>query len=367
MKIFFCGGGTAGHVSPALAMAEQIRLKYQDAEIFFIGREGGDENRAIIREGYPLFTLSVEGISRSLSPKNVIATLKAVAAVSKARKILQKNGADMVIGTGGYVSWAPLRAAAQLGIPRMIHEANAYPGLVTRLLARKCSCVMLGFAEASKHIQGAKAVYTVGNPTKEGFGRHTRTEARRALGIPDSKMLIVSFGGSLGAKSINDAVIGFMRSIKDRRYLISHIHAVGRRYWDSVLSESKELCEGARGLKIVPYIDNMPLWLCAADLVISRSGAMTLAELQASRVPAILIPSPNVTGDHQLKNAEAARERGSAILIRDEELTPGSLGDAVLSLYRDRRRLNAMGEAYGNGFTEAADDFIDVFEKYYPF
>lgn len=367
MRIMFTGGGTAGHVSPALAMAELIAKKYPDAEFVFVGRAGGAEGAAVERAGYPIYTLEVEGISRSLSLHNLSALAKAVRAVGVAKGIINRTSPDIVIGTGGYVCWPTLTAAARLGKPTLIHESNAYPGLVTRLLAPRCDGVMLGVGDAAEHLRKAKKLYTVGNPVRSLFSEINRSEARRRLGIPEGQLMILSFGGSLGAERLNSAVLGWMRQASEKRYPITHVHAAGRRYYDAIRAEAPELCDRRRGSRILSYIEDMPLWLAAADLAITRSGAMTLAELAAVGVPAILIPSPNVADDHQTKNARAAAERGAAILLPESELSKERLTELLSAIYRDRERLAQMKRAAKIPVSATEQSFMRVFEEHYPF
>ena len=367
MKIILTGGGTAGHVYPALAMAEAIAEKYPDAEFVFIGRDGGEENKAVSLAGYRAYTLDVVGISRRLTLQNLGALRKALRAVGRAKAIIRNETPDMVIGTGGYVCWPVLRAATAANIPSLIHESNAYPGLVTRLLAKRCDAVLLGFGQAEEYLKGARRVYTVGNPVRAAFGVTDKAEARRALGIPQNELFILSYGGSLGAERINDAVLGWMNYAREHRYRLTHVHATGRRYFDEA---SRRLSSaGSRpSLRILPYIDNMPLWLSAADLAITRSGAMTVAELCAAKVPSILIPSPNVTDDHQRKNALEVQRGGKAILLPESELSAESLTALLTSVYKDRSALSGMRSAFeGEAVTDAREAFMRVFREFYAF
>lgn len=367
MKILLTGGGTAGHVYPALAMAEAVKNKYSDAEFVFIGRAGGDENKAVSLAGYKLHTLDVVGISRRLTPKNLSAISKALRAVGKAKRLIHAEAPDMVIGTGGYVCWPVLRAACAMKIPTLIHESNAYPGLVTRLLSKKCDAVLLGFGEAERHIKGAKRIYTVGNPVRDAFRAISREDARRALGISPSELFILSFGGSLGAERLNEAVLGWFEHADGKRYRLTHVHATGRRHF-AELEKRRGAQKNASPLRIVPYVDNMPLWLSAADLAITRSGAMTVAELCTAGIPSVLIPSPNVTDDHQHKNALEMQRSGRSILMPESELSAEALTKLLESLYKDRAPLSAMRAALTQAYApDAREEFMKVFEKIYPF
>lgn len=342
MKIVFSGGGTAGHVYPAIAMAEEIYEKYPNAEFLFIGREGGEENSAISKAGYPISHIKIEGLKRGLDIRNISVLIKAFSAEGKAKELLSDFSPDVVIGTGGYVSYPVVAAAIRLGIPTLLHESNAVPGLVTRLLSKRVNRVMLGFCECESALpKGAQCIYT-GNPVRRDFTKLTRQAARRLLKLSPRDFVIVSFGGSLGAEALNKAVISSMlleKSFPD----IVHIHATGRRYYEEISKEHHELIKNSR-IRILPYIDNMPKLLSAADLAITRSGAITTAELTALALPSILIPSPNVAGNHQVKNARAIEGLGGALVIEERELSKDTVFTAITELHRDRSRLNTMSK-----------------------
>lgn len=338
MKVLFAGGGTGGHVTPALAIFEAMKKEYKNADAAFVGRSGGDENRAITGAGYKLYTLDVMGFRRAVSLKNAEAAFKLIRAMRDAKRILSDFSPDVVIGTGGYVCYPVLVQAARRGIPTFIHESNAYPGLVTRLLARKCTCVMLGSEACEARLpKKARSVY-VGNPVRESYCALSRTGIRKQLGIRANEILIVSFGGSGGAKKINDAVVQMMKRYCMLEPKIKHIHASGTRYYEELERGDPELCCGTRGCRIVPYIENMPQLLTAADISITRSGAMTLAEISATQSTPIMIPSPNVTDDHQYHNAKAFCDKGYGVVIKEEELSPEKLIGEVSELVRNARK-----------------------------
>lgn len=341
MKIMFCGGGTAGHIYPAIAMAEIIKARHKDAEFLFIGRDGGDENHAVVKSGYPIKELKLRGLKRSLSPVNILAMLEALRATERAADIITGFSPNVIIGTGGYVSWPVIRAGIRLGIPTAIHESNAVPGLVTRLLAPGCDAVMLGMESAKAYFPRLKNLYYTGNPIRRDFIRLDRATARRRLGIRDDEFVTVSFGGSLGADKMNSVITAYMERASAKKSQLRHLHATGRRNFDAISSSLPRLAEGAR-FSIVPYIENVPLWFSAADLAITRSGAMTLAEIIQCALPAILIPSPNVSGDHQRKNALSISDKGGAILIEEEALTTDVLEQNILELSESRQKLKQM-------------------------
>ena len=330
MRILLTGGGTAGHINPAIAIAEIIKQNCPQAEIAFVGTPNGMENRLVGQAGYPLYPVRVMGFSRSLSPSNLKAAWYALTSPRKARQILADFCPDAVIGTGGYVSWPLLSAAASVGIPCALHESNALPGLTTRRLAPKMDAVWLNFRETAEHpsLKRANTVHT-GNPLRQGFFTVTRKEARAALGIADDRLVLLSFGGSRGAAVLNDVCLGADGDLFAELPHLLHIHACGTRYYD----ECALRCKKREGAILLPYIDRMPLYMGASDIVICRAGAMTLSELALCKKCAILIPSPNVTDNHQHKNASVLQNAGAAILLEEKTLTPQILTERILALF----------------------------------
>ena len=367
MKILFCGGGTAGHVYPAIAMAEIIKSKYKDAEFMFIGRRGGSENDIPRSLGIPVALIDSEGINRKSPIKAVRGIFKSLMAISEAKRIIKEFSPGIVIGTGGYVTWPVITAAKKARIKTVIHESNAYPGLVTRMLAPKCDATVLGFKSADEHLKRAKRVLCLGNPTREAFKTITRDDARRRLGIPKSVFLVVSFGGSLGAEVMNDVIADAMTKLSKENASYIHIHATGKRFYQAYKEKHPELIK-ARGSRIVPYIENVPIWFSAADLAITRSGAITTAELMSARLPSILIPSPNVADDHQSANARAMERFGGAIVIKEEDLTADSLANVISNLMKDGKRLTAMKSVLSDSDSRGfGKEFLALFDELYPF
>lgn len=321
MRILFCGGGTAGHVIPAIAMAEiLLREKIVD-DVAFVGRTGGNENRTIVKEGYKLYTIDISGFTRSLSLKNINAIIKVIKSGRIAKRIIRDYAPDLVIGTGGYVCYPIIRMAQQLGVKNMIHESNVFPGLVTRMLGNKCDRLLLNSEGAKKHLKHTDNAVVIGNPLRTDFSSVAKEEARRRLGIAKGQFFILSFGGSLGADVLNENIIRLMNDYSATKKDVTHIHSSGISRYSDVKTVAPQLCAGMGGCKILPYIDDMPTYLSAADLVISRSGAMTISELSAVGKAAILIPSPNVSENHQYENAKYAADLGGALLIEEKDLS----------------------------------------------
>ncbi len=320
MKIILCGGGTAGHVNPALAIAEEIKRREPSSDILFIGREGGEENGIMSSAGFPVRTLTVKGFERRLTPRNAKSILLAMRAVGEAGKIIKEFKPELVLGTGGYVCWPALRAAKKARIPTVLHESNVYPGLTARLLSSSVSLMLLNSGKTLEYLKRHDNAKVVGNPLRYDFGKISRRTARARLGLSERDILILSFGGSIGAAALNDAVIFAMKEFSRKNPHVYHIHGTGRRFYDEVRKSESALCDGKR-VRIVPYVENVPELMRAADIVISRCGAMTLSELAAAGAPAILVPSPNVTDNHQLKNARLLSDSQAAILIEEARLS----------------------------------------------
>ncbi len=347
MKILLAGGGTAGHINPALAIAGYIREKNPDATFLFIGNRNGMEQRLVPQAGFPISSITISGFQRSMSPKSVVANMRTVrrtvTSSVAAAKIIRDFQPDICIGTGGYVSGPVVREAARLGVPCIIHEQNAYPGVTNKMLAKRVQKVMLAVEAAKPYFKDAPVVVT-GNPVRGEILTADKAASRRALGL-DQRPMILSFGGSLGAQKINEAMIELLvRSGKDGRY--QHIHAYGK-YGGWVPDKLRERgvdLEACKNLDIRPYIDNMPICMAAADLVICRAGAITLSEIQAMGKPAILIPSPNVAENHQYHNAMALVNAGAADIIEESDLSGEAVTEKADAMLHDAATLARFGE-----------------------
>ena len=345
MKVLLAGGGTAGHINPALAIAGYIKQQEPDSEFLFIGNRDGMEQRLVSAAGFPIRSVVISGFKRSLSPKNTIHNIKTVSrsftARAKAKKIIKEFDPDICIGTGGYVSGPVILAACNLGYPAVIHEQNAYPGVTNKLLAKKVKKVMLAIEDAKKHFDKSASFVTTGNPIRTEILETKHDTAKRNLGLEDiSKPIILSFGGSLGAECINKAMAELMaRSAKDGRYY--HIHAYGQqgKWMPDLLREKGADPDKFENLDVRQYIDNMNDCLAACDLVVSRAGAITLSEIQAKGRPAVLIPSPIVAENHQFHNAMSMVNKKAAMIIEQKDLTGEKLIDTVDSMLSDPKVL----------------------------
>ncbi len=300
-----------------------------------------------MREGYRLHHVRTMGIKRSLSPSNIKALWLALTSpyAGETVKILRDFKPDVVIGTGGYVSWPLMAAAARMKIPTAVHESNAIAGLAVKKLQKRVDRVWINFDSTRAQLGQRARVVRVGNPLRHGFGAISYEEARERLGIPKGQRLILSFGGSLGAEGVTNAVLDMMQTVVAGDETLLHVHAAGKAGYEEARARFDLLGLSAHSnCRLVDYIYEMPLYMSAADLVISRAGAMTLSELAKLSKACILIPSPNVVDNHQYKNAKTIADAEGAILIEEKDLTDGVLGEAAARLLSDERTLSSLRE-----------------------
>ena len=323
MRVLLTGGGTAGHINPAIAIAQQIKKQEPSSEILFVGTPNGMEATLVKKAGFTFASVEVQGIHRKLTAKNIVRNIKALKCAAtagpRAKQIIREFKPDFVIGTGGYVSGPVVRKASQMGILTAIHEQNAFPGVTNKLLAKHADIVFLAVEKAKEYLPKNKKYIVVGNPVRESVIFKKKTEARRELGMDDN-MCIVSFGGSLGAVKLNQIVADIMQW-HCARGDINHIHAMGKlgkKVFPEMLKERGVDVTKNHRIDIRDYIDNMDTCLAAADLVVCRAGAITLSELQATGKASILIPSPNVTENHQYHNAMVLANQHAAIVIEEK-------------------------------------------------
>lgn len=347
MRVLIAAGGTAGHINPALAIAGALKQADPTAEIHFAGRREGMEYGLVTKAGYPFHHIEINGFQRKLNLENIGRNIKAVyhLALSGPRTaaILREVKPDLVIGCGGYVSGPVVRAAAKKGIKTAIHEQNAFPGVTNKLLAKDVDLVFAASAGAVEKLGAPDKTVVVGNPVRPEILTQDRAAARAKLGVGDSTV-ILSFGGSLGARRINEVVASLCAWEQKTNQNVLHLHATGSRgvalFGD--LARKQGISTG-KMLVVKEYIDNMPELLAAADLVIARSGALTLAELECMGRASILIPSPNVAENHQYYNALELEKAGAAVVIEEKNLTGEKLIETVETLLTEPGKLAQMG------------------------
>lgn len=340
MRVLFAGGGTGGHINPAISIADYAKSQDSDFKAVFIGTKHGLETKLVPKAGYPLEFIDIEGFSRKNMLKNVGVAAKLLAARAKVKKIIKDFKPDCVVCTGGYVSGPVTMAAKAMKVPSLIHEQNVYPGLTVKGSEHYVDFLALSFEETIKHMKQQEKCVVTGNPIRTEILMADREAARKKLGIDRPFVLI--FGGSLGADKINDNVIKILKRIVQEDK-ISLLFGTGDRNYDKVMAQIKD--EGItlnEHVRIVPYIDNMAECMAAADLVVSRAGAITVSEIAALGKPSILIPSPNVVRNHQEQNAREFEKNGAAALILERDLTDTVLYDKIMSMVTDHAALEKM-------------------------
>ncbi|MBO5954051.1 MAG: undecaprenyldiphospho-muramoylpentapeptide beta-N-acetylglucosaminyltransferase [Oscillospiraceae bacterium] len=351
MNVIFTCGGTGGHINPAIAVANIWKERHPDSNILFIGASGHMEEKLVPAAGYELRTFPTSGMSRKLNldgvKRNIKAVSNVVSAVNGCKKIIREFKPDVIVGTGGYASFPALLAGKMLKVPTCVHEANAMPGLTTRMAAAWAERVLICFEESARHYKHPEKTQVVGMPVRREFIFTEKEAARKELGV-DSRPLIVSTFGSQGARAMNLATAELMKLEQDEGYPYQHIHGVGSFGWEWMPEHVKSLgvdVAASGAIDMREYIYNMPTVMAAADIIISRAGASSCNEIAASGTPCILIPSPNVTDNHQEKNARAIAERGGAVLLLEKDCTAQALMEHIKAILTDRKRYSAMSTA----------------------
>ena len=366
-RVLFTCGGTAGHVNPAIALAQRIKQDSPDAQFLFVGAERGLERDLVEKAGYPFRTVHVSSFHRSIAPRelrhNLISVLNLVRSPAEARRILREFQPEAVIGTGGYASYPAMKAAAKLGIPTAVHESNMVPGLTTKMLEPFVDRIMVGFEACRANYRHPDKVIVTGTPIRGDFFTRTKAQAKQELGMDDGRPLVVSFWGSLGASGMNAQMSDFI-ALESAKMPFYHIHSAGKSGFPMIraLLHDKGIdnTDGS-SVRLVEYLYNMPLVMRAADLVISRAGASTLSELTALGVPAILVPSPYVTNHHQEKNARALEEAGGAVVLLEPDCSGQLLFQTACGILHDPERLRRMSAAMSAlGIRDATERILET-------
>ncbi len=370
MNVIFTCGGTAGHINPAIAVADILKERHPDCNILFIGAKGHMEEKLVPKAGYALKCLPGTGLSRKLDIEGIKNNVKAVgnvlSAVSACKKIIKEFKPDVILGTGGYASFPALFAGSMMGVPTCVHESNAVPGLTTKLVADKATHVLVCLEESAQYYRKPQRVEVVGMPVQKAFVTTQKQEARKELGL-DERPLVVSAFGSLGARMMNKAVAEMLKLEMEEGLPFQHIHATGSYGWEWMPEHVKNLgvdLESCPGIDMREYIYNMPTVMAAADVIIGRAGASSFNEIGVTGTPCILIPSPNVTNNHQEKNARVLEQRGAAIVLLEPECSAQVLYDTVKELLADHDRRKAMSAALRSMVVlDAAERICDILEQ----
>ena len=316
MRVLLCGGGSAGHVNPGIAIGETILRNSPQSQIAYVTTVSGIENKLVSYKKYPI---NVKGLKRSFSPANIKTAFLTLEAIKKSKEIIKEFSPDIIIGTGGYATYPVIFAGHKMGIKTALHESNVVPGKAIKLLQNKADVIFTNFSESIEHFRKKDKVLNVGNPLRHGFNSYDKAELKAALGIKE-KYVVLCYGGSLGAEKINMSAIGvidnFIRYQKNVRLILA---TGGREYHNVMQMIKRKGLDKIKNITVVDYIYDMPEKMAIADVVVSRAGAMTISELAASKKCSILIPSPNVANNHQLKNAHALEEKDAAIVITEDK------------------------------------------------
>lgn len=358
MRIVVTGGGSGGHVYPALAIADKFREMDPEGEILYMGYMNGFEKGVVPKAGYRLAEIDTHWIDRSKITKLAPSAYHVGKGISQSRKILKEFKPDAIIGTGGYVCFPVIFAGHSLEIPCYIHEQNAFPGLANRRVEKYVKKVFLGFEEGGKYFKDKNKLVFTGNPVRSSFFNADKSAAREKLGFGKDDFIVLSFGGSLGAEAINSLAMSLMEEMNGKENQIL-IFGTGKRFYASVMEEIKEKgIVPESNIRILDYIDDMDSYIASSDLIISRAGALSVAETLVSGKPSILVPSPNVTGNHQYHNAKAVSDKGGAILIEEKDIDPESVKAILRELMENPEKLSEMGRKAREIAPESATDII---------
>ena len=362
MKVIVAAAGTAGHINPGLAIANKIKEKETNSDIIFIGTTRGLENDLVPRAGYKLKTIDAYGLSKKLSFNNIKNMYKTYKGLGEAKRIVKEFKPDLVVGTGGYICGAVVMAAHKYKVPVVLHESNAFPGRATKLLAKYSEKVFISFEDARDKIKNAKEIICTGTPVKirkREYEINEKSKIIKALKLSETKPIVLIFGGSQGAKKINEAIVGIIKKNLNKNYQV--IWATGPKQYDVVkekLESDNIYINKIENMKIVPYIYNMEEVMNVSDVIIARSGAMTITEISNLGKASILIPLPNVSQDHQLYNAKVLENIGASKIILNNDLTEDNLNNAVEEIILNKQNLLQMGKNAFKISTENVEEKI---------
>ncbi len=347
MKVIIAAAGTGGHINPGIAIANKIRKEEKDSEIIFIGTERGMEKNLVSRAGYELKTIDSYGISRSLTIKNISRLIKTMKSVGEAKKIIKEFKPDIIVGTGGYICVSVCMAAKKLKLPYVIHESNVLPGVATKMFSKSAKKIFVGFEETKKNVKNDNIIVT-GTPTKIrnlNYDKNTIENKKVELGFDKTLPLVLIFGGSQGAQSINSSIIDIIKKEDNKNYQI--LWASGPKQYPIIkeeLEKEKIDINNIKGIHIKDYIYNMEEMMNICDLIVARSGAMTSIEIEKVGKPAILIPFPFAAENHQEYNARALEKKKVAKVILDKDLNEQTLNKMINSLISNKQALVEMGQ-----------------------
>ncbi len=363
LKVIIAAAGTAGHINPGIAIANKIKKEQKDSKIIFIGTTRGLENDLVPRAGYELKTIDAYGLSKKISIDNMKKMYKTLKGFSEAQKIVKEFKPDIVIGTGGYICGAVITAAKKYNIPTILHESNAFPGKAIKFLAKRTDTILIGFENAAKRIPKANKIVFTGTPVKikkKEYSINEKNDIIKKMGLNSSKPIVLIFGGSQGAQKINEAIIEIIKNKLNKNYQL--MWATGPKQYDvikGILEDANININKINNTKIVPYIYEMEEVMNVSDVIVARSGAMTVTEISNLGKPSILIPLPNVSNDHQLYNAKVLENVGAAKIILNDELSNQNiLNSTIEKIILDKDNMKKMGEKALTMATKNVEDKI---------
>ena len=364
MKVIIAAAGTAGHINPGIAIANKIKQEEKNSEIIFIGTTRGLENDLVPRAGYKLKTIDAYGLSKEISIQNFQKLYKTYKGIGEANKIIKEFKPDIVIGTGGYICGPVVMAASKNKIPVVLHESNAFPGKAVKMLAKRANTVLISFENARSRIKSAKKIVYTGTPIKirkKEYNINEKNKIISSVGLNEAKPIVLIFGGSQGAQKINEAITGIILEKLNKKYQI--IWATGPKQYDIIKQELEDKninINNIENTRIVPYIYNMEEIMNVSDVIVARSGAMTITEISNLGKPSILIPLPNVSENHQLYNAKVLESIGAAKIILNEDLDENNLNNTIEDIILNKSKLEQMGK---KALTVAVDNVEDKIYK----
>ena len=368
MRVIIAAAGTAGHINPGLAIANKIKKEEKDSEIVFIGTTRGLENDLVPRAGYELKTIEAYGLSTKISLENIKKMYKTFKGYGEAKKIIKEFKPDIVIGTGGYICGATISSANNLKIPTLLHESNSFPGRAIKMLASKTDTILVSFKDAIPRIKKGKHVVFTGTPIKikrKNYSSQEKNEIVKNVGLNTKAPIILVFGGSQGAKRINDTMIEIIKNKMNQNYQV--IWATGPKQYDVIKEELETVninINNIKNMKIIPYIYNMEELMNIVDVIVARSGAMTITEISNLGKASILVPLPNVSHNHQFYNAKVLESVGAAKIILDNEITGQKLNRQINEIISDERNIEKMEQrALKISTTDAEEKIYDEIKK----
>ncbi|SET57933.1 undecaprenyldiphospho-muramoylpentapeptide beta-N-acetylglucosaminyltransferase [Hymenobacter actinosclerus] len=361
MKLIISGGGTGGHIFPAVAIANEVRRRFPEAEILFVGANGRMEMTRVPEAGYEIIGLDITGLQRSLTPKNLLFPIRVMRAVRKAGKIIEKFRPDVVVGVGGYASAPVLLAATSRAIPALIQEQNSYAGLVNKLLARRVQRICVAYEGMEKFFPQERLTLT-GNPVRTEIAAGQRAEALAFFGLDAARPVLLVIGGSLGARTLNQATAAALPRLREAG--VQLLWQTGKLYFPE--AQQQAAAYQANNLQALEFIRRMDLAYAAADVVVSRAGALSVSELCLTGKPSILVPSPNVAEDHQTKNALALTTKDAALLVRDAEAATILYNEALALLQNPARQQQLAANIRQLARPQATATIVDELLKLIP-